>query len=68
MDKYCIELRTAEHIAHRIKSRKAIWIGHILLRNAFQNRLLKEGEREGKKRLSDEEEGVSSYCISLRKR
>jgi hypothetical protein len=37
-------LRTKEkrNILHEISKRKAIWIGHILLRNAFYNGLLKE--------------------------
>jgi len=62
--KYSSESRTGISL-HGVKTRKADWIGHILC----MNRLLKhvtEGRR--KKWREDEEEDVTNYWMTLRKR
>jgi hypothetical protein len=50
------------NIIHTVKRRKVNWIGHILRRNC----LLKHDE--GKKGRADQEEDVSRYWMTLRKR
>jgi uncharacterized protein YnzC (UPF0291/DUF896 family) len=61
-------VKEERNIPHTIKIRKANWIGHILRRNRLLKHVIQgklEGRIEGKK---DEEEDVSSYWITLRKR
>jgi hypothetical protein len=63
-DEVLRRVKEERNILHKIGRRKANWIGHILLRNCLLNKLLKEiwkGRR-------DEEEEVSSYCMTLRER
>jgi hypothetical protein len=56
------------NILHTVKRRKANWIGHILRRNCLLKHVI-EGKIEGKMEvLKDEEEDVSSYWMTLRKR
>ena len=53
---------------HTVKMRKANWIGHILCRNCLLKHAI-EGEIEGRMEMKeDEEEDVSSYYMTLRKR
>jgi len=40
-------VKEQRNILHEIRKRKANWIGHILRRNAFYNRLLKERYKGG---------------------
>ena len=49
---------------HEIRKRKANWIGHILRRNCLLQQVI-EGKIKGK-RKEEEEEGVSSYWMTLR--
>jgi hypothetical protein len=51
MKKYCIGSRRREYL-HKIKRRKADWIGHILRRNFFPNHVI-EGKIGGGKDRSD---------------
>jgi hypothetical protein len=51
------------NIIHTIKRRKANWIGHILRRNCLLIHVI-----ERYKGREDEEEDVSSYCMTLKKR
>jgi hypothetical protein len=37
-----LKVKKQRNILHKISKRKANWIGHILVRTAFYNRLLKE--------------------------
>jgi hypothetical protein len=57
-------VKEERNILHTIKRRKANWIGHILRRNC----LLKHVIDERQKGRDNEEEGVSSYWMTLRKR
>jgi hypothetical protein len=60
-------LRTVKEerkILHTIQRSKANWIGYILSRNCFLEHFI-EGKWKGQK---DEEEEVSSYLMTLRKR
>jgi len=51
------------NILHKIKHRKADWIGHILHRNCFL-KLIIEGKTDV--RWDDEKEDVSRYWMILR--
>ena len=64
---YC-RVHEERDIVHRVKRRKANWIGYILRRSCLLNTLLKDRQREGRKRREDEEEDGSSYWMTLRKR
>jgi hypothetical protein len=56
------------NILHTIKRRRADWIGHILRRNCLLKHVI-EGKLEGRiEMMEDEEEGVHSYWMTLRKR
>ena len=55
------------NILHTIKRRKANWIGHILRRNCLLKHVT-EGKIEGQKWREEEEGGVRSYLVTLRKR
>jgi hypothetical protein len=48
MRKYYIESREERNILHKMKRRKANWIGHIWRRSCLLNTLLKE-RKEGEK-------------------
>jgi hypothetical protein len=52
-------VKEERNIVHTIKRRKANWIGHILRRNCLEGKI---------EVTEDEEEGVSSYWTTLRKR
>jgi hypothetical protein len=47
------------------KKKKATWIGHIFYRNCFLKHVIEENI---KRRMEVEEENVSSYWMTLRKR
>ena len=51
------------NILRTINRRKANWIGHIMRRNCFLKRVI-ERKREGYEWWEDEEEDVSSYCMT----
>ena len=57
-------VKVERNILHTIQRRKANWIGYILRRNCFLEHVI-EGKWKGQK---DEEEEVSSYLMTLRKR
>jgi hypothetical protein len=55
-------------ILHTIKRRKANWIGHILRRNCLLKHVIEE-KLEGRIEMTGrQEDGVSSYWMTLRKR
>jgi hypothetical protein len=61
-------VKEQRNIVHTIKRRKANWIGHILRRNCLLKHVI-EGKLEGRIEMrEDEEEDVSSYWMTLRKR
>jgi hypothetical protein len=60
-------VKKERNIQHTIKQRRATWIGHILCRNCILKNVIEgkiEKETEGGE---EEEEGVSSYWMTLRK-
>jgi hypothetical protein len=59
-------VKEERNIVHTIKRRKANWIGHILRKNCLLKHVI-EGKIE-QKLQEDEEEDVSSYWMTLRKR
>jgi phosphoglucomutase len=61
-------VREQRNILQTIKRRKANWTGHSLHWNCLYNTLLRERYREGQKWREDEDEDVSSYWMTLRKR
>jgi hypothetical protein len=57
-------VKNEKNILYTVKGWKVNWIGHILRRNCLLNLVI-----EGKiKEREDEEEDVSSYWMTLRKR
>jgi hypothetical protein len=61
-------VKEERNTVHTIKRRKANWIGHILRRNCLLKHVI-EGKLEGRIEMrEDEEEDVSSYWMTLRKR
>jgi hypothetical protein len=59
-----LRLNEERNVLHKIKRRKANWIGHISGRNCLLNMLLKEKNKE----RENEVEEVSSYRMTLRKK
>jgi hypothetical protein len=57
-------VKEERNILRTIKRRKTNWIGHTLRRNCFLEHVI-EGKWKGKK---EEEEEVSSYLMTLRRR
>jgi hypothetical protein len=57
-------MKAERNIIHTIKRRRANWIAHILRRKY----LLKHMTEERLKGREDEEENLSSYWMTLRKR
>jgi hypothetical protein len=67
-DKVLQRVKEERNIENTIKRRKANWIGHILRRNSHRNHIT-EGKMERRIKVRvDEEEDVSRYCMTLRKR
>jgi len=61
-------VKEERNILQTIKSEKANWIGHILPRNCLLKHII-EGQIEERKEVTgNEEEDVSSYCMTSRKR
>jgi hypothetical protein len=61
-------VKEERNVLHTIKRRQANWIGSILRRNCLLKHAI-EGKLEGRiEMVGDEEEGVSSYWMTLRKR
>jgi hypothetical protein len=54
------------NILHEISKLKANWIGHILRRNCFVKQVI-EGKIKGEIEVTDEEEDVESYWMTLSK-
>jgi hypothetical protein len=59
-------VKEEKKILHKIKRRKANWIGHILRKNGLVKHVIK-GQTQVKMRREDEEEDVSGYWMTLRK-
>jgi hypothetical protein len=51
---------------HEISKLNANWIGHIFRRNCLLQQVI-EGNIKGGKKVTDEEEDVGSYWMTLRK-
>jgi hypothetical protein len=61
-------VKEERNILHIIKRRKDNWIGYILRRNCLLKHVI-EGKLEGRTEMTgSEEEDVSGYCMSLKKR
>jgi hypothetical protein len=61
-------VKEERNILHKIKRRKANWIGHILRINCLMKHAI-EGKLEGRIEMTGRRgEDVSSYCMTLRKR
>jgi hypothetical protein len=61
-------VKDERNIVHRIKRRKANWIGHILRRNCLLKHNIKGRYKEICKGREYEGEDVSSYWMTLGKR
>jgi hypothetical protein len=61
-----LAVKEQRDILHEIRKRKANWIGHILCRNCHLQRVI-EGKIQGGIEVTDEEEDVGSYWMTLRK-
>jgi hypothetical protein len=60
-------IKEERNILHKIKRRKANWIGQILRRNCLTTRV-SEGKIQGRIEVTEDEgEDVSSYWMTLRK-
>jgi hypothetical protein len=57
-------VKEERNILRTVKIRKANWIGHILCRSCLLKHVIEGRDKE----REDEEEDVSSYWITLRKR
>jgi hypothetical protein len=61
-------VKEERNILHTIKRMKANWIGHILRRNCLLKHVIEWKIEEGYTWREDEEEDISSYWMTLRKR
>ena len=62
-----LRVNEQRNILHKIRTRKANWIGHILRRNCLLKQVIKGKIMGGWKWQEDEEEDVGSYWMTLRK-
>jgi hypothetical protein len=62
-----LRIKEQRNILHEIRKRKANWIGHILRRNYFLQRVTEGNIQGGKKLQEDKEEDVGSYWMTLMK-
>jgi hypothetical protein len=62
-----LRVKGQRNILHEIRKRKANWIGHILRRNCFIQRVIKEKIQGGIEVTGRQGRNVGSYWMTLRK-